>query len=493
MLKSQTTNSKLQTKHNDQNPKRFGILNLEFGISRSAHSAGGAGAGQAALLAVLFLFLISLAVSLGFVAIANRAVQNARADMDAKRSFFLAEAGVEDVVYRLKTAKQVSSSESYALGGAAASVTLTDIAGGKEVLATGNANNAIRRSKAVVQQGLTGVGFAYGVQVDAGGLEMEQNSRIEGAGGVAGNVYANGPIEGENGAVITGDATAAGGLGSISDVIVKGTARVHAVAESKICGDAYYTTIDADSLNFVNAATKPSECSTPWASGTAYPGSADPSPAAFPISDSQIQQWRDDAAAGGAITGNCGDSGAAECVIADNGTLFLGPKKVVGNLALAKKQTLVITGTLYFTGSISISSSNVTVKCDPSYGSHSCMIIADGWINVSNNAVFQGSGASGSYLMALTAIANCNGGPQTPSCTNHNAGLEVDNNAQGSIFYVPHSMAYVKNNARMTELTAYKITLENNAIITYQQGLADLQFSSGPTGGWVIQTWEEVE
>lgn len=450
------------------------------------------GAGQAALMAVLLLFLISLAVSIGFVAVANREVRNAKADTDAKMSYALAEAGMEDVVYRLKTGKPVSASEAYALNGGTAAVTVTDNAGAKDIVAVGNVHNAVRKVTATLRQGVSGVGFSYGVQVDAGGLVMDPNSKVQGTGGAVGNVYSNGPITGANGAVITGDATVAGALGSISAITIKGNARAHAITTSSICGNAYYTSLDASSLNFLNAPTTPT-CSAPLTPGTANPGSADPAPAAFPISDPQIQQWRDDAAAGGTITGNCGDGGAPECTIPDNGTLYLGPKKISGNLALTKKQTLVVTGTLYVVGSISVNGSQVKVQCDPSYGSKSCMIITDSWINVSNNAVFQGSGVSGSYIMALSAVANCNGGPQTPSCTDDNAGIEVDNNALGLIFYVPHSMAYLENNAQATELTAYKIHLENNAIVTYQQGLANVQFSSGPTGGWVIQAWEEAE
>jgi len=37
------------------------------------------------------------------------------------------------------------------------------------------------------------------------------------------------------------------------------------------------------------------------------------------------------------------------------------------------------------------------------------------------------------------------------------------------------------------------IDLNNNVIITYDSGLADLNFSSGPSGGWNISSWQEVE
>lgn len=449
--------------------------------------------GQAALMVVIFLLFISLAITGGFVAIAVHESSIARASVDAQKSLFSAEAGQEDAVYRIKRGMSISSQEIISINGAQATTTITNVGGTKEVFSEGGVHNAVRRIKVYLSQGLSGVGFIYGVQVDAGGLTMHQSSKIEGVGGAPGNVYSNGPITGENGATITGSATVAGSSGSASTIIVNGNLRVHSITSSNICGDGYYTTIDASSLSFLNSPSSPT-CSSPLTPGTANPGSADPSPLAFPISSSQIQQWKDDATAGGTINGNCGDSGVAECVIASNGVLTLGPKKVMGNLVLTKKQTLIISGTLYFTGSIDIdSSSGATIKCDPSYGSQSCMILTDSWVHVSNNATFQGSGSAGSYLMVLSTLSGCNGGTQTSPCTHHNGAMDFHNNATGAIFYAPYSMVNLHNGVHMTELTAYKIQLDNNAVVTYNQGLANLEFSSGPTGGWVIQSWQEVK
>jgi len=39
----------------------------------------------------------------------------------------------------------------------------------------------------------------------------------------------------------------------------------------------------------------------------------------------------------------------------------------------------------------------------------------------------------------------------------------------------------------MKEVSADKITLDNNASVTYEQGLADVNFSSGPGGSWTYQ------
>ena len=43
------------------------------------------------------------------------------------------------------------------------------------------------------------------------------------------------------------------------------------------------------------------------------------------------------------------------------------------------------------------------------------------------------------------------------------------------------------------EATAYGITMDNNATITYESGLADMTFSSGPGGGYDISAWKEIE
>lgn len=281
------------------------------------------------------------------------------------------------------------------------------------------------------------------------------------------------------------------GITSIDNAIVGGTARVNTITNSKICGDTYYQSIDASSLNFLNSPTSPT-CDSPFTPGTGYPDQNDPPSSNMPISPSNIDQWKSDAAAGGTINGNCGDNGVAECVIGDNNTLTLGPKKVTGNLVLTKKQTLVISGTIWFQGYIDIdSSSGATIKCDSSYGQNSCLILTDSWIHIKNNAVFQGSGTTGSYLMALTTLP-CKGIPAA-GCTHHDAAIDIHNSATGVIFYASDGMINLHNNVNITEATAYKLRIDNNSTVTYEQGLANAKFSSGPAGGYEVKYWREVE
>ena len=201
---------------------------------------------------------------------------------------------------------------------------------------------------------------------------------------------------------------------------------------------------------------------------------------------------RTDATAGGTITGNCGDSGVAGCVISSSGTLSLGPKKITGNLTVTNGRTLKLTGVIYVVGNISISN-NGTVRCDTSFGADSCVIIADGWIDAGNNANFLGSGTAGSYILSVSTIEGCNGGTQTAGCASGNSGANLANNLTGAVFYTSKSMINMANNAELKAVVGYKLNLSNNTEIEYEQGVADANFSSGPGGGWNVKSWKEVQ
>ena len=446
--------------------------------------------GQAALIAVILMLVIMLSAVLGTSAIALKEAKVAESDRKSRLAFFAEEAAIEDAIYRTKRGKNLGLSVVLNLNDSTATATITTVASVREIISKGSALEHKRASK-VVLNSVSGINFPYGAQVDAGGLEMDESTEIRGAGGTVGNVYSNGPATGANNAKITGDLTISG-ANSVDEMEVWGTVRANTITDTEICGNAYYQSIDADSLDFLNDPSSPT-CSAPLTPGTANPGSSNSPVVALPITDAQIQGWKNDAEAGGIINGNCGDSGASGCDIPNNGTLSLGPKKINGNLVLTSRQTLVVTGTLYFTGNIDIdSSSGAIVRCSAGFGASSCIIIADGWVHIQNNATFQGSGTAGSYIMLLSTIAGCNGGGQTAPCTHHNAGMDLHNNATGAIFYVPDSMINLHNGVNVSEITAYKLRLDNNAVITYESGLANAQFSSGPSGGWDIISWEEI-
>ena len=52
---------------------------------------------------------------------------------------------------------------------------------------------------------------------------------------------------------------------------------------------------------------------------------------------------------------------------------------------------------------------------------------------------------------------------------------------------------YLSNTISIKEASAYKIQLSNSAKIIYETGLANLLFTSGPSGGYSIESWREQE
>lgn len=238
----------------------------------------------------------------------------------------------------------------------------------------------------------------------------------------------------------------------IDKVEVRGDAHANTITGSTVKGDAYYQAISGTTVE-----------------GTSYPGSPDPGPVDLPLTEVQIAQWKADAASGGTISGN---------VSYTNGqSVSLGPKRITGNLLVDNNVTLTITGTVHVEGDLTFSN-NVVIRLDPAYGVNSGIIMADGKVLISNNVEFEGSGSESSYVLVLTT---------NPSLDASSPALTLNNNSDNSIFYASKGMAQIMNNAILKEVTAFKLKLENNASVRYESGLANVNFSSGPSGGWTLK------
>lgn len=592
--------------------------------------------GAALMVVVLFFLVTSSAIIFGAIGPIVIGFKSSQEFLQSVRAYATAEAGIEDVYYRIRNGVTVDSSETLSLNDGSVETTIITIDGNEKTIVS---QATIASSTRIVQMDLfTGVGaaFSYGAQVGEGGLIMAENSRVEGAGGSAGNVYTNGPIMGANGATITGGAIVAtkldldeksetinqeqvvgnvnpdisfaqsfkpsdtkpiakvslhikkmgnpvsrdvhivaddggkpattalatgvlnaslvgttpawigvvfptpytvtsgqtywivfdakknaanywkwssdsnqgfgngvgmssqdwadsgeawslvngdlafrvyfgNGVNAIDNVNVNGDARANTIKDSDIGGDAYYQTIENTTV-----------------SGTEHPGSTDPAILNMSISQANVDQWKTDALIGGTIVGDCGDTGVAECVINDDGTLSLGPKHITGNITLTKKQTLIVTGVLHVEGNIDMNSGGgSTIKCSSSFAGDSCIIVVDGWVNISQNATFAGSGDPNSYIMLLTTLKDCNGSGS--GCGDHGSAIDIQNNATGALFYATDSLIYMHNGVGVTSVTGYTLQLEQNAVITYEIGVADLNFSSGPSGGWNVRDWREAQ
>jgi hypothetical protein len=196
----------------------------------------------------------------------------------------------------------------------------------------------------------------------------------------------------------------------------------------------------------------------------------DPVPQNMPISEGNISQWTSDATAGGTVT--C-TSGSYTPAAGES----LGPKKVPCNLVVANNFTL--TGTLWVTGNVTSSNGKI-VTLSSALGTLSSVIVVDGTVSLSNNSQFNGTGQAGSYIMLLS---------NSTSAT----AIDVSNNAGAVILNAQKGTVHMNNNSGAKEVTANTIYMDNNATVTYESGLANTQFSSGPAGGYVPQSWKEIE
>lgn len=596
--------------------------------------------GFATILAVILILFIGSSISATIGLLTWSEQMSARNNIKATMAYYTAESGIEDAIYRLVKNKKYETTNTFIIGDDSVEINISSEQNKKIIKSTGASLGRIKNLQADLKINSAEIAFHYGAQVGEGGIKMGEHSQIQGSGGTAGNLYSNGPVEGDTDAIITGDVTVATGInlseqslvcntnqivgktnpeidfaqsfkasdskqlakislyikkvgspsdatikiandisGSpsddsiasatldsnlveqnygwvditfasppnltkdntywiilnasrnndkywiwckdinnsyengivkysqdwddddwfqstgdltfktylgtgisvINDIIVYGSVRAGAVTDSQICGDAYYQSIDADSKDFLNNPHSP--CPTPFTPGADYPNQSLPPISPMPISQANIDQWKADAETGGVINSDLN-------IITD---ASLGPQKITGDLNLnANNKILTITGTLYIQGNIEISNGS-KIKCDTSYNEKSCVIITDGWIHLNNNGTFAGSGETGSYLMFLTTLEGCNGGSQLPQCTHHNSAIDLHNNAAGAIFYAADSLIYLHNGVNVTEIAAYKLELSNNAIITYEQGLINAQFTAGPSASWTIDSWKEIE
>ncbi len=237
---------------------------------------------------------------------------------------------------------------------------------------------------------------------------------------------------------------------SLSGMHVGGTAWAHSLSSCTVDGNALYQTI--------------SSCTV---TGTQSPGSSDASPASFPISAAEITDWETTAAAGGVISGNYTISGAQT----------LGPKEINGNLTV--NGTLYLAGPVWVKGNITFGN-NSKLIVSPSTGNSGAILMADspglestvGTINLSNNITFTGNGNAGSFPMVLSTYSGAS-----------NA-ITMSNNANSVILYAPNGTIDVSNNAGANQITAKTLHLNNNATITYINGLQSQSFSNGPGGSW---------
>lgn len=414
---------------------------------------------------VLFFLCISSIIIFGLANPVVRHISMATSIAASKESFYAAEAGVEDAIYRLKSGLPLASSQTLSVAENSVTTTVNDVLEGKEIIGTGEASDYIRKVKTNLIRG-TGISFHYGIQAGEGGFYLYNSSTV------TGNIHSSGPIIGASNNIY-GDAVSAGPSGLIEGIHSSGSVFAHTISNSTVDKDAHYTDIN-------NAVVL----------GTQYPNSADQPTASLPISDEQISQWESDAETGGVIPSTSCTGGNYE--ITSNATL--GPIKIECNLIIkGNGVTLTITGPIWVAGNITTQNAPI-VKMDSSLGSQNVALIADnpsnrggsGIVTIGQNSQFQGSGFPNSFVFIISQNNNSETGGSSDA-------FVMGQSSGALVAYASHGQITLGQSVGIKEATAYKIVLKNTANVVYDTGLPSALFSSGPSGGYDILKWKEIE
>jgi len=422
--------------------------------------------GFAALYLTVLILAVILALSVSISVLTFGQQKISQNITKSSQAYYASEAGLEDAL--LKLVKKMSWSSPYNLkvGNATATVEISDVIGGtRTITSKGNFLNRIRKIQVGYAVSTQQVSFHYGAQVGEGGMSMGNNSRVKG------NIYSNGSVipagGGDKGFIDESIIVAING-NRIEGLQVGKDAKVHTCKDSTIGGTLTYVSGGSIQNCTVGGATttRPNEI-----------------PAKdLPIPQSQIDKWKSEAEGGGMI--DCVVS-PGECTISGKITKNLGPKKIIGDFLIDNNATLNMTGTIWVVGNLRIDNGS-TIKLDlNSYGSNSGVIVVDGKIKVRPNTYLKGSGQEGSYLMLLST------NPEVSDTTN--PAIDVDNNSDAAIFYANQGLIVLRNKINAREVTGYKVFLDNNAEISYEAGLEEATFSSGPGGSWEVVSWKEIE
>lgn len=433
--------------------------------------------GAALLLFVIFFLFGSTVLTFGVARGVYQSLVEIRVLTESKKSYFVAEAAIEDAVYRHRDGRAYSNNETFTIDGVIASTTRVLVVDTYMITAEGNAHEAIRRAKVGLTVG-DGASFNFGLQSGNGGIAMSNSSSVKG------NVFSNGSVVGAGTATVYGDIISAGASGLINHVTATGSAWAHTIQSSVIGKEAYYQSIVGTTVS--GSACPNAHC---------HPASPDQATATLPIPDAMIEDWK----TGIENTGTIIASTSAQC---SGGTytidtnMTLNNVKIECNVNIKKKgagTTVTIAGPVWVSGNLSFSSGPAIVASS-SLGTKSVQIVVDNESNRTtsskisvNQATNFSSGNAQSYILLLSMNKSAElGGSEVA--------IDLAQSANGKVLvYASHGRVDMGNNISLKEVTAHQIDINNGAEVIYESGLMSLLFTTGPGGGYTIMSWKEVE
>lgn len=254
-----------------------------------------------------------------------------------------------------------------------------------------------------------------------------------------------------------------GDYGVISGMTVgtggTGNAQAHTVNNSTVAGTIYCQSGTGNNKN----------CDT---------SQSDPVGNAYPISQAQIDDWKAEAEDGlQKSTWSLGGSTA---------TSTPGPTKVNGNLSLSGGAILTLNGTLHVTGNLSVTG-GAKIVLGSSYGGTAGVIIVDGLTTLDAGGGLNGNGTTGSYAVLISTSA-C---PSGTGCGGNNA-IEAGGGTGAVVLVAQSGTIEFTGGASAKSAVAQKMIMGGGTILQYETGVSNMSFSSGPSGAYNIESWNEI-
>lgn len=425
--------------------------------------------------ALLMFVVFFLAASLILVLTIGRGVYDDlltyRVLESGKKSFYAAESGIEDAVYRHVQGYEYDDAETFDVFGVPVSMTRTSVAGAYDIVAEGASYNAFRKSHILLEVG-NGVSFSFGMQSGNGGIRFLQSSSV------VGNVFSNGIIEG-SGNFVYGDAISAEATGLVDDIHATGTVWSHTIKDSIIDKDAHY----------FSAATKIATV----VGMVSYPGSADQASTSYPITIPQIDGWKTLITTTGTVIA----STSPEC---SSGTYTIDSDTALGNVriecdVILKKTgatpVITLTGGVWIEGNLEIK--GVSVVASSSLAQKSVQIIADkvsDHLTSSKVSITTASNFSSGNARSYILIVSMNNSAEL-------GGSEIAINLAQTgtgkfVVFAPYGLIDIAQSSSLKEITGYQIVLRNTTQVIYESGLTNLIFDSAVGGGYILSNWKET-
>jgi hypothetical protein len=202
----------------------------------------------------------------------------------------------------------------------------------------------------------------------------------------------------------------------------------------------------------------------------------------FPVSDDDINNWKNQASSGQIINGGVSLNNKA--------TTTIGALKIVGDLTIKNSGGIMtLNGPLYVTGNLTIEV-GAGLVLPASYATKSETVVVGGTIKIRSGASVAGSGTNGSNILLTTlSTAGC----ADYNCTATSPAIEVSQSSSAdTILIAPHGAIYLSQGSNTKGVLANYLYMSNSAGISYDPSLNSTNFNSSTSTFWSINSMREI-